>query len=159
MTLSLAGAGFKSRDLLMASVQPGALSGLGAGFIFAFNIVFIAMAFFSLSGPSLVGFTIYGLVITSTLQILMRGTFLLVREPGQLAKAFSTWRTSIWAGTDVALVRSVGQVELVFALLFSRFYLKETLKQSDVLGLVPCAFDRNRALRLRIDLVLLLMVV
>jgi drug/metabolite transporter (DMT)-like permease len=36
---------------------------------------------------------------------------------------------------DVALVRSVGQVELVFTLLFSRFYLKETLKRSDVTGL------------------------
>ena len=45
MTLSLAGRGFKPRDLLMASVQPAALCGLGAGFIFAFNIIFIKMAF------------------------------------------------------------------------------------------------------------------
>jgi drug/metabolite transporter (DMT)-like permease len=33
MTLSLAGKGFKPRDLLAASVQPAALCGLGAGFI------------------------------------------------------------------------------------------------------------------------------
>lgn len=45
------------------------------------------------------------------------------------------WATG-FALTDVALVRSVGQVELVFTLLFSRFYLKETLKRSDVAGLV-----------------------
>jgi drug/metabolite transporter (DMT)-like permease len=35
----------------------------------------------------------------------------------------------------VALVRSVGQVEMVFTLLFSRFYLKEPMKPTDVLGL------------------------
>ena len=152
MTLSLAGKGFKPRDLAMATVQPAALCGLGAGFIFAFNIIFIKMAFYSLPGPSLVVRTMFGLVITNTLQIVLQGTFLLLREPGQLRKALETWRTSMWAGTlsacgsacwatgfaltDVALVRSVGQVELVFTLLFSRFYLKETLKRSDVAGLV-----------------------
>jgi drug/metabolite transporter (DMT)-like permease len=36
---------------------------------------------------------------------------------------------------DVGLVRSVGQIEIVFTLLFSRFYLKETLKRGDVVGL------------------------
>ena len=30
----------------------------------------------------------------------------------------------------------MGQVEIVFTLLFSRFYLKETLKAGDVAGLV-----------------------
>ena len=34
----------------------------------------------------------------------------------------------------VALVRSVGQIEMVFTLLFSRFYLKEALKPGDVAG-------------------------
>ena len=33
------------------------------------------------------------------------------------------------------LVRSVGQVEIVFTLLFSRFYLKETLRPCDIAGL------------------------
>ena len=45
------------------------------------------------------------------------------------------WATG-FALTDVSLVGSVGQVELVFTLLFSRFYLKEMLKRSDVMGLV-----------------------
>jgi drug/metabolite transporter (DMT)-like permease len=35
----------------------------------------------------------------------------------------------------VALVRAVGQIEIVFTLLFSRFYLKEVLKRTDVAGL------------------------
>jgi drug/metabolite transporter (DMT)-like permease len=86
------------------------------------------------------------------LQILMQGAWLLWREPVELRKAFTTWRTSMWAGTlsgcgsacwftafamaDVGLVRSVGQIEIVFTLLFSRFYLKEQLKRGEIAGLV-----------------------
>ena len=33
------------------------------------------------------------------------------------------------------LVRSVGQVEIVFTLLFSQFYLKETMRPGDIAGL------------------------
>jgi drug/metabolite transporter (DMT)-like permease len=91
------------------------------------------------------------LVVSNRLQILMQGTWLLWREPQELRKTFTSWRSSMWVGTlsacgsacwftgfaiaDVALVRSVGQIEIVFTLLFSRFYLKETLKPGDVAGL------------------------
>ena len=80
------------------------------------------------------------------------GAWLAWREPQELRKAFTTWRSSSWAGTlsacgsacwftafaltNVALVRSVGQVEIVFTLIFSRFYLKETLRREDVAGLI-----------------------
>lgn len=152
MTLSLAGRGFKPRDLLAATVQPAALCGLGAGLLFAFTTVFIKLANQAVSGPTLVVRALFVLVVTNTLQILMQGAWLLAKEPVELRKAFTTWRSSMWAGTlsacgsacwftgfaltDVALVRSVGQVEIVFTLLFSRFYLKETLKRGDVAGLI-----------------------
>jgi uncharacterized membrane protein len=66
----------------------------------------------------------------------------------ELRKAFTTWRSSSLVGTlsacwftafamtEAALVRSVGQVEIVFTLLFSRFYLTETLRLGDVAGLI-----------------------
>ena len=152
MTLSLAGRGFKPRDLLAATVQPAALCGLGAGFLFAWTTVFIKLANQALDGPSLMVRALFGLVVTNTLQILMQGAWLLWREPRELRKAFTTWRSSMGAGTlsacgsacwftgfaiaDVALVRSVGQIEIVFTLLFSRFYLRETLKRGDLAGLV-----------------------
>ena len=43
------------------------------------------------------------------------------------------WFTG-FAIAEVALVRAVGQVEIVFTLLFSRFYLKEILRRADVAG-------------------------
>ncbi len=152
MTLSLAGRGMRPAALAKATVQPAALTGLGAGLLFAFTTVFIKLANQALSGPSLVVRALFVLVVTNTLQTLMQGAFLAWREPHELRKAFTTWRSSSWVGTlsamgsacwftafalaPVALVRSVGQVEIVFTLLFSRFYLKETLKPGDAAGLI-----------------------
>lgn len=156
MLLSLAGRGLKPKDLLAATIQPAALCGLGAGFVFAFTTVFIKLGNQSLTGPNLVVRALFSLVITNLLQIAMQGAWLAWREPAELKKAFTTWRTSMWVGTlsgcgsacwftgfaiaNVALVRAVGQVEIVFTLLFSRFYLKEVLKRSDIAGLVLVVF-------------------
>jgi drug/metabolite transporter (DMT)-like permease len=151
VTLSLAGRGMKPKELLAATVQPAAVCGLGAGLVFGFTAVFIKLGNQSLIGPSLMVRALFTLVITNILQILMQGSWLYWREPGELRKAFTSWRTSMWVGTlsgcgsacwftgfaiaQVALVRAVGQIEIVFTLLFSRFYLKEILKRSDVAGL------------------------
>jgi drug/metabolite transporter (DMT)-like permease len=156
MTLSLAGRGVRPKDLLAATVQPAALCGLGAGFVFAFTTVFIKLANQSLTGPNLAIRALFSLVVTNTLQIVMQGAWLWWREPRELRKAFTSWRSSMWVGTlsacgsacwftgfaiaEVALVRAVGQVEIVFTLLFSRFYLKEILKRSDVAGLSLVVF-------------------
>jgi drug/metabolite transporter (DMT)-like permease len=152
MTLSLAGRGFKPRDLLAATVQPAALCGLGAGLVFGITTVFIKFANQALPDPNLTIRALFGLVVTNTMQIAMQGAYLLLREPGEFKKAFTSWRSSMWVGTlsgcgsacwftgfaiaPIAMVRAVGQVEVVFTLLFSRFYLKEVLKKGDVAGLV-----------------------
>ena len=152
LTLSLAGRGLRPLELARATVQPAALAGLGAGFLFALTAVFIKLANQALSGPSLFVRALFVLVVMNTLQTIMQGAFLAWREPAELRKAITTWRSSAWVGTlsalgsacwftafalaEVALVRSVGQVEIVFTLLFSRFYLKETLKFGDVAGLI-----------------------
>jgi drug/metabolite transporter (DMT)-like permease len=152
MTLSLAGRGMRPRDILAATIQPAALCGLGAGLLFAFTTVFIKLANQSMANPNIVIKALFGVVVTNTMQIVMQGAWLLWREPYELRKTFTTWRSSMWAGTlsaagsacwftgfalaDVALVRSVGQIEIVFTLLFSRFYLHERLKRGEVTGLV-----------------------
>ena len=54
----------------------------------------------------------------------------------ELAACGSACWFTAFAMTNVALIRSVGQVEIIFTLLFSRFYLKEHLRSGDVAGLV-----------------------
>ncbi len=151
MTLSLAGRGLNAGELARATIQPAALCGLGSGLIFGFTTVFIKLGNLSIEGDHVVVRALFTLIVTNSLQIAMQGAYLLWREPAELRKAFTSWRTSMWVGTlsaggsacwftgfaiaEVALVRAVGQVEIVFTLLFSRFYLKETLKPGDVAGL------------------------
>lgn len=156
MTLSLAGRGLNVAALIQATVQPAALCGLSSGLIFGFTTVFIKLANIALPGEILVVRALFALAVTNSMQILMQGAYLLWREPAELRKAFTSWRTSMWVGTlsacgsacwftgfaiaDVALVRAVGQIEIVFTLLFSRFYLKEILKPGDAAGLVLVVF-------------------
>lgn len=151
LTLSLAGRGLRPRAVLAATVQPAALCGLGAGLLFAFTSVFLKLGNQSVVAPSLFVRALSMLLVTNTLQTVMQGAWLAWREPAELRKAFTTWRSSSLVGTlsacgsacwivgygltEIALVRSVGQVEIVFTLLFSRFYLKETLRRGDIAGL------------------------
>jgi drug/metabolite transporter (DMT)-like permease len=151
LVLSLAGRGLRRAEILAATFQPAALCGLGAGFIFAFATIFIKKANIALGGPDPIHQALFGLVVTNVMQTLMQGSWLAWREPEQLKRAFTTWRSSFWVGTlsacgsaswfsafalaPVALVRSVGQVEMVFTVLFSRFYLKERLQPADLAGL------------------------
>jgi drug/metabolite transporter (DMT)-like permease len=103
-----------------------------------------------MGGDDLVHQALVILVVTNTLQTLMQGAWLARTEPGSLRAVFTTWRSSAQVGAlsamgsacwfsafalaPVALVRAVGQVEILFTLAFSRFYLREGAKRSDVLG-------------------------
>lgn len=157
LTLSLAGRGLQRGELLRATFQPAALCGLGTGLCFAFTAIFLKdgnRALGDIGGGDVgtIGKALFELVITNILQTLMQGAWILWREPAQMRLAFTTWRSSMWVGTlsacgsgcwfsafalaPVALVRSLGQIEMVFTLLFSRFYLKEKLRGADIAGLV-----------------------
>lgn len=151
LVLSLAGRGLRPADLLRATVQPAALCGLGAGAGFAVAGIAIKAATVSLGAPDKLLAALFALVVTNTMQTAMQGAFMAWREPAGLRAAFTEWRSAAWVGVlsacgsacwfagfalaPVALVRTVGQVEMVFTLLFSRFYLHETLRRADVTGL------------------------
>jgi hypothetical protein len=152
LTLSLAGRGLRGRALLLATIQPAALCGLGAGFCFTCTGLAVRAATKLMAAPDLVVGALIALVITNALQTLMHGTYLALREPAELRAALVTWRSSMWVGTlsaggsacwfygfacaPVALVRALGQIEMVFTLAFSRFYLREKTRGADVAGLV-----------------------
>lgn len=152
MYLSLAGREAGLGSVLRAAAQPAALCGLGAGAGFALTAIFIKSANTALPGPDPVLRALVTLVAANILQTLMQGTWLLWREPDQFRAVFRTWRSSLPVGAlsalgsacwftgfalaPVALVRAVGQTEIVFTLLFSRFYLRETLSRAEVTGAV-----------------------
>jgi drug/metabolite transporter (DMT)-like permease len=148
--LSLAGRNLSGHELLRATVQPAALCGLGAGTGFALTAIFIKSANLELPHQDPVLRALVTLCVANAMQTVMQGGFLAWKEPEQFRAVFRTWRDSLPVGAlsafgsacwftgfalaPVAMVRALGQTEIVFTLLFSRFYLKETLKRQEVIG-------------------------
>jgi drug/metabolite transporter (DMT)-like permease len=148
--LTLAGRVRSWREVLAATAQPSAVHGLGAGLAFALCAIAIRAATQELDGPDATLRALETLVVINMLQTLMQGGWLALREPASLPMLFRTWRSSAQVGAlsacgsacwftgfahaPVALVRAVGQVEILFTLLFSRFFLKERMSRSDVAG-------------------------
>ncbi|WP_159350580.1 DMT family transporter [Roseomonas harenae] len=148
--LSLAGQVSSLQQVLRATSQPAALCGIAAGSCFGLTSIAIRAANQELAAPDPVLGALCTLVVTNAMQTVMQGGWLLLREPASLGAVFRNWRNAAPVGllsalgsacwftgfalAPVALVRSVGQVEILFTLAFGRWYLKEPLKTRDVIG-------------------------
>jgi drug/metabolite transporter (DMT)-like permease len=155
--LSLAGQVTSLRQALRATTQPAALWGIAAGTCFGLTSIAIRAANQTLAAPDPVLGALCTLVVTNAMQTVMQGGWLLLREPASLGQVFRSWRSAAPVGllsalgsacwftgfalAPVALVRSVGQVEILFTLAFGRWYLKEPLKTRDVLGALLIVFS------------------
>ena len=152
MLLSTGGKRMGLVDFAKALGQPAALTGVASGFFFALTAIGIRRATQEVGGDDAILAALVVLVVTVTLQTIMQGGYLLLREADELAKLFSSWRVSgqvgllsalgsaCWftgfATAPVALVRVVGQVEIAFTLAFGHFYLGERMARTEILGLM-----------------------
>jgi drug/metabolite transporter (DMT)-like permease len=142
-------------EILRSLSQPAALCGLGAGALFAVTGVLVKRATQHLGMPDLVAGAMVTLAVVVLLQTAMLGAYVAWREPGTWRRVARTWRTSgqvgllaalgsaCWftgfATAPVALVRVVGQVEVLFTLGFARFYLREHTRPHEAVGLLLVA--------------------
>lgn len=85
-----------------------------------------------------------------SLQTLVFGGYLLVRERGQLQRTLASWRRSIWVGlagaaasicwfsamalVNASYVRALGQIELLLSFAVSILWFKEKTTRNEVLG-------------------------
>jgi drug/metabolite transporter (DMT)-like permease len=90
--------------------------------------------------------------VMNAMQTVMQGGWMAAREPRQLAASFRAWRRAGWVGllsaagsacwftgftlAPVALVRTIGQVEIPLVLVFSHFLLHERVRRFEVAGLL-----------------------
>lgn len=153
--LALGGRRLSPAELGRALVQPAALCGLGSGALFALTAVFVRRATFEIGGADPVLAALVTLVAVATIQTATLGSYVAAREPATLRAVVATWRTSgqvgvlaalgsaCWftgfASAPVALVRIVGQVEVIFTLAFAHFYLHEPVRPHEALGLLLVA--------------------
>jgi drug/metabolite transporter (DMT)-like permease len=148
MVVAAGGQRLRLRDM----VQPAALCGLGAGLGFTMTSIFVKSATLEIATADKIFAALLVLVVVNASQTVMQGGYVLLREPEQVIKVFRSWRTSgqvgllaalgsaCWftgfATAPVALVRAVGQIEVILTLGFSRFYLREARKPGEALGLL-----------------------
>jgi drug/metabolite transporter (DMT)-like permease len=146
MVVSAGGERLRMKDL----VQPAALCGLGAGLGFTMTSIFVKSATLQLATPDKILAALIVLTVVQLCQTIMQGSYVAWREREQWPRVFATWRTSgqvgllaalgsaCWfvgfATAPVALVRAVGQVEVILTLGFSRFYLREKRKAGEIAG-------------------------
>ena len=92
------------------------------------------------------------LAVNLTFQTLIMGVYLIAREPQQLQRVMRSWRVAIWVGligttsslcwftamalVNAALVRAMGQIELLFTLITSVWLLGERVRRREVLGML-----------------------
>ncbi len=141
------GARFRFADIL----QPAAYCGLGAGLSFTMTSIFVKSATLDIATSDKILAALITLVAVNCGQTVMQGGYVIARERSEVAKVFLTWRTSAQVGllaalgsacwftgfatAPVALVRAVGQVEVILTLLFARFYLNQPFKRSEAMGI------------------------
>ena len=155
LVLALGGRQLKALEVLGALRQPVALCGLGAGALFAVTGVLVKAATQQIETGDLIADALLTLTTVLVLQTAMLGGWVAWKEPGTWPRLIATWRTSgqvgllaalgsaCWftgfATAPVALVRVVGQVEVIFTLAFGRFFLRERTRPHEVLGLLLVA--------------------
>lgn len=145
--LSLPENGFSQRSW----IDKSALLGLASGACFAISGVSYRAASLSLpSGDFLIRASLT-LCFVTALQALLMLAFLKLREPGQISRLFKAWRISALAGIagclgslgwfaamtlqQAALVKAVGQIEIVFSFAASLFFFRESIRGREIVGI------------------------
>ena len=138
------------RDLLKP--QRAMWLGLAAGAGFAVSAVGFRGASLALAGGDYLERAGLTVAIAVSIQTLVLGAYLALREPGEITRVLANYRAAVWVGAigmiasagwftamtlkNAAVVRAVGQIELLFTVATSVWLLRERLRVREVLGMV-----------------------
>ncbi len=144
------------RSLLRSVFQRNALIGLGSGMMFGLSAVAYRAASSSLKGPDFLTQAAVTLVATLTVQVVVMGGWMLWRERGEFARIAKAWKVSLFAGIcgaaaslgwfsamtlqNAAVVKALGQVEMLFTFAATVFFFRERILPREVIGclLITC---------------------
>lgn len=138
------------RGVLADLTHKGAVYGILSGAVFAIAAGTIREATKLLPEGDFMIRGITVLACMNTIQVVLMAAYLARRDRPQLGKVWHNWRSSIWVGIfsvlgsagwalamtleNAALVRAVGQIELVFTFISSHLVLKERPSLGEWIG-------------------------
>jgi len=127
------------------------LIGLVCGAFLGASVVFYRAASLSLADGGVLVRASFTLAVSLVMQTVIMGTYLLIREPGQMQAVLRAWRPALAVGLagflasaawfiaftleNAAYVRAVGQIELVFTFIASVFFFRERSSAAELLGI------------------------
>jgi drug/metabolite transporter (DMT)-like permease len=133
-----------------------ALIGLGSAALFGASAAAYRVASLSLEGAGVPMQAGFALAYATMFQTAVMTVWMVLREPGQLKASIAAWRVAFWAGAtgvagsigwftamtlqNVAYVRALAQIELVFTFLASWLVFKETIARSEIAGCALIVF-------------------
>ena len=131
--------------------SPSHFLGIGSGAALALANIFYFKATILLDGDLLLLDASFTAAIAITMQTIILGTYLILRQPEQLMLCLANWRIGIFIGITAAVstaawfmafamfhlgaVRAIGQIELIISILFSWLFLKEKITLLEVIGI------------------------
>ena len=143
------------RDLARRGLTRAALLGIGSGVVFSMASIGYRGAALALEGGTFLERGATTLAFVTAFQALSLGLWMAWREPGEMQRVMAAWPVAAWVGltsmvgslgwfTAFALVtasyvKAVGQVEIVFSLLASVFFFRETVTWREMLGMALVA--------------------
>ena len=151
MVISTARSPSGSSGIARTWTARSALVGLASGASFGVAAVSYRGASLSLGGEGFLVQAAYTLAFVLVLQTLVMAAYMAIRTPGELRKVLAAWRVAIWVGAsgalgsigwftamsiqNAALVRAVGQIELVFTIGASVLIFREKILRLELLGI------------------------
>ncbi|MDE0799538.1 MAG: EamA family transporter [Rhodospirillaceae bacterium] len=148
-------AGLSVASLAAALRHKPALYGICVGALYAVAAVFYRAAALSLDEGDFVLRAITTLAWVTTAQMLAMAVVLRLRQPGLVTKVFRAWPIGLWIGftgivasacwycaftlQNAAYVMALGQVELVFIYIASRFVFHERMVAQEAFGVAATA--------------------
>lgn len=150
MLISVARMPLSWGNLFKALVSRTALIGIASGGVFGISAVAYRSASLSLEGPSPIMQAAVTLACVTTFQTIFMLVWMLIKDKSEIVLVLKSWRSSSLVGLSsvlgsagwftamalqqVAYVRALGQIELVFTFISSVFIFKERINRMEVSG-------------------------
>ncbi|SMR71445.1 hypothetical protein SAMN04488030_0962 [Aliiroseovarius halocynthiae] len=124
--------------------------GLGAGLLFSFSAIGYRGASLSLDAEGVIARAGFTLAVVTAFQSLVMATWMVLREKGEVTRVFAAWRVGVLVGLssmvgsfcwftaftlqNAALVKALGQVELLFSYAATLFVFRESVSKREYAG-------------------------
>lgn len=150
MMISIAHMPLSWRNTIAALTSRTALVGIASGAVFGISAVAYRSASLSLDGPNSIMQAATTLACVTTFQTAFMLAWMACKDTGEIVQVVRTWRSSSLVGLasvcgsacwftamtlqQVAYVRALGQIELVFTFIASYFLFHERINRMEIAG-------------------------